>query len=242
MLLVSEGEKENTDLYGGAGIPAFEEEAFVPAHAWEPASPGRSASSECVLLVWTGLGATGGGGGHSSAGAKELSSLLPRPRRHRRGSLGLSSGLAPPRLWNPPQFCVWARPPALLGWICRRLPAQLCQSGYGGAGLGASSAAQDGSAGVLRCLRLGGQTQPGSRHVSREIPASIHHPSFLHHPPLWSFCPQGRNCSAWGPSVSCFRNFKFEEHISSFHTVGYKRLAEVSFAAVIIIEPVGGMA
>ena len=25
MLLVSEGEKENIDLYGGAGIPAFEE-------------------------------------------------------------------------------------------------------------------------------------------------------------------------------------------------------------------------
>ena len=39
-----------------------------------------------------------------------------------------------------------------------------------------------------------------------------------------------------------YRNFKFEKHISSFHPVGYKRLAEVSFAAVIIIEPVGGLA
>ena len=131
--------------------------------------------------MWTGLGASGGGGGHSSAGAKELSSLLPRPRRHRRVSLGTSSGLAPPHLGNPPQSCVWTRPPALLGWIWRRLPAQLCQSGSGGAGLGASSAAQDGSAGVLRCLRLGRQTQPGSRHVSREV-SSCHRTHTLQAP------------------------------------------------------------
>ena len=27
---------------------------------------------------------------------------------------------------------------------------------------------------------------------------------------LWSFCPQGRNCSAWGPSVSCLSLSKSE--------------------------------
>ena len=31
----------------------------------------------------------------------------------------------------------------------------------------------------------------------------LHHPAFMEFLLSWSFCPQGRNCSVWGPSISC---------------------------------------
>ena len=30
----------------------------------------------------------------------------------------------------------------------------------------------------------------------------LHHPAFMQFLLLWSFCPQGRSCPAWGPSIS----------------------------------------
>ena len=34
-------------------------------------------------------------------------------------------------------------------------------------------------------------------------PSLPYHPAFMEFLLLWSFCPRGRNCSAWGPSMSC---------------------------------------
>lgn len=73
---------------------------------------------------------------------------------------------------------------------------------------------------------LAGNQSPASRHCGLRLPKITvmlpllsliwAGPSLLHHPAfmefllliLWSFCPQERNCSAWGPCMSCLNMIK----------------------------------
>ena len=70
-------------------------------------------------------GGQGSGPAERAVGAfqRVLTGSSLAPSHHRCRSILASSGLAMPRSGNPPQSCVWACSPALLGWIRRRLPA-----------------------------------------------------------------------------------------------------------------------
>ena len=64
--------------------------------------------------------------------------------------------------------------------------------------------------GALLCMRSqGGLLNPENEEcvvfylLPGQGPASSHHPALIEFLLLRNFCPQGRNCSAQGPSISC---------------------------------------
>ena len=59
--------------------------------------------------------------------------------------------------------------------------------------------------------------------------------------PFWSVCPQGRNCSAWGPSISCLRGrIYFVIYFFHFNVCDEINILKLKFRKKLTIKPPEG--